>query len=962
MRRRSSGLAQAVVRTRLLDRLAAADAVVYVEAPFGFGKTMLLRQFEQIDDRVALIGSDPTAPDATEAILALLDRSGPESVVVAVDDASERVELVLRLAEHPALRSLILADRLIAPAIVDALDDFESERLGTADLRFDEAEIQRALATSMPHGTPAGIEALSFVLRPASEGWPFAINHMVETVASSSDPQSRARELAYPGPDIQRIVERYLRSIDPQVADAIEIIGHFDAFTGPCINTLIGPQGLQTARAGGAILTVTEGIWYRLPRLVTGVVRTSGELPADMARILAPVMIGSGGLIQGLRTSIEAGCFEDAADTLREIPQSRLDEVDQQALIDVIRSLREVVDQPHLALIQARAHFSMADLGSNVELLRQALDLAEAGLASTGSGSYAAMALEARIELLFSQMHASDIDVLGEARELRRSIDRSVSPGLALRLDEIETMMKVQSSDLLEVAAGVDELRRVAMRWKNLGQRGRASAALRRLAAMPLIHLGRYQEGLEALEDAQPLAWDRLIDRTLTLELTCRFLTVSGRLDGIDQKLKEAWALANATGLPWIKGYLHWCELWLATYRGDATATLRALGHAEREFGPLMAHETGALLKSEAAIALAVLRDLDGAEVQLRGAEQILPEGGLEIEFARSAVAARRGDSIEDLDLIIENLRERHGVPPHRAWRLTADRAIALHRSGDRDGANEQHARSLEQAAAVHQRELAHRLLEPVFGQNGRPPGQLRPLRVNVLGTFEVLHGDDPIEVPQGRISIALKMLALSESPVALDVVLEALWPDCDPEIGRRRIKNVVARLRTLVGADRIVRGEDSLALDPAVQVDLWQFESLIRQSFSLDDPDPTQALNRMVRALESYGGDLLPSDLYDDWIAERRTTARARALSCLDRIFDIEPEHRPSAAWILDVVLRIDANDDRRLLRVARQAMLENHDACARAALDRAVAAADRLGIDVGNEVEDLRFFLSAR
>ena len=77
-----------------------------------------------------------------------------------------------------------------------------------------------------------------------------------------------------------------------------------------------------------------------------------------------------------------------------------------------------------------------------------------------------------------------------------------------------------------------------------------------------------------------------------------------------------------------------------------------------------------------------------------------------------------------------------------------------------------------------------------------------------------------------------------------------------------------------------------------------------------------------------------------------------------MDHVFDLRSQ-RPAAAWLLDVLLRVDAEDDTRLLRVTRQALVEGHHSCARAALERALAVAQDLGVSLDDEIHDLRFLL---
>ena len=104
--------------------------------------------------------------------------------------------------------------------------------------------------------------------------------------------------------------------------------------------------------------------------------------------------------------------------------------------------------------------------------------------------------------------------------------------------------------------------------------------------------------------------------------------------------------------------------------------------------------------------------------------------------------------------------------------------------------------------------------------------------------------------------------------------IIEALWPEADPDAGRHRLQVAVSSLRRLfvghgAGARLIVRDGDAyrLALPPDADVDVWRVEQSLRRAVdarSVGDPDSEKAA--LFGALTAYGGTLLPMDGPAEW------------------------------------------------------------------------------------------------
>src|SRR5437879_5829114 len=95
-----------------------------------------------------------------------------------------------------------------------------------------------------------------------------------------------------------------------------------------------------------------------------------------------------------------------------------------------------------------------------------------------------------------------------------------------------------------------------------------------------------------------------------------------------------------------------------------------------------------------------------------------------------------------------------------------------------------------------------------------RRRGQM-DVRVRVLGGFEV-EGVAPHQLGSRKARTLLKVLAMARGrPVAVDELIERLWPDDEgaPSRPDEQVAVLVSRLRAVLGSDRLVRTGAGLCL-----------------------------------------------------------------------------------------------------------------------------------------------------
>jgi DNA-binding SARP family transcriptional activator len=141
-----------------------------------------------------------------------------------------------------------------------------------------------------------------------------------------------------------------------------------------------------------------------------------------------------------------------------------------------------------------------------------------------------------------------------------------------------------------------------------------------------------------------------------------------------------------------------------------------------------------------------------------------------------------------------------------------------------------------------------------------------------LLGRFEVaVNGGTVADSGWSRRHAAtlVKLLALAPGRrLHREEVLDTVWPEDDLDDAVPKLHKAAHYARRATGrADAIVLRNETAELfaGSAVEVDAASFETLARAALTAGDRAMAQ------RALTMYGGELLPQDPYEDWVAPRR-------------------------------------------------------------------------------------------
>jgi predicted ATPase/DNA-binding SARP family transcriptional activator len=141
---------------------------------------------------------------------------------------------------------------------------------------------------------------------------------------------------------------------------------------------------------------------------------------------------------------------------------------------------------------------------------------------------------------------------------------------------------------------------------------------------------------------------------------------------------------------------------------------------------------------------------------------------------------------------------------------------------------------------------------------------------IRLLGRFGIEVGGGPVDTPWRlrKAKTLVKLVALAPGRrVHRDVLIEQLWPHGDGASGVNNLHQVMHAARRVIGADHLVLRDGVVVLggDGKVSVDVDDFAALASTALV------SGAADDLRRALDAWGGELLPEDLYEDWAAPHR-------------------------------------------------------------------------------------------
>jgi DNA-binding SARP family transcriptional activator len=173
-------------------------------------------------------------------------------------------------------------------------------------------------------------------------------------------------------------------------------------------------------------------------------------------------------------------------------------------------------------------------------------------------------------------------------------------------------------------------------------------------------------------------------------------------------------------------------------------------------------------------------------------------------------------------------------------------------------------------------------------------------LRIRALGRTRVeteeiaIEGDWLLQRP-GQL---LKYLVCQRGrPAHVDEIVEALWPEAGVT-GRNTVRHYVHVLRERVEPSRprrapssfIVSSGSAYALDPRVEVDVDEFQSLVSAGLGAWPQPGTGEVTRiqnLEQAMSLYRGDLISEEPFAEWAFAERELMRSLAFRALSSLIE---------------------------------------------------------------------------
>ncbi|MFI5272661.1 MAG: BTAD domain-containing putative transcriptional regulator [Ktedonobacterales bacterium] len=243
----------------------------------------------------------------------------------------------------------------------------------------------------------------------------------------------------------------------------------------------------------------------------------------------------------------------------------------------------------------------------------------------------------------------------------------------------------------------------------------------------------------------------------------------------------------------------------------------------------------------------------------------------------------------------------------------------------------------------VAEQEAAPRTDLAGAGEGITQPEETGVIRVFALGDARVLIGDNRItRWPRPRLRELLCFMLDRAEPVRRDVILDAIWPDKDPEAADDEFRKARSDLKKVLGGPWIAQQDGRWHLTITCWHDVRVFERLLVEGARLKHAGETRAAALQLRQAVSLWSAPYLDDVYSDWTILRRETLLRNYLDALEQLAGLELElrHYEYAAPLCYTILEAEPYRERahRMLMscfIARGELgraVEQFTACTRA------------------------------
>ena len=176
---------------------------------------------------------------------------------------------------------------------------------------------------------------------------------------------------------------------------------------------------------------------------------------------------------------------------------------------------------------------------------------------------------------------------------------------------------------------------------------------------------------------------------------------------------------------------------------------------------------------------------------------------------------------------------------------------------------------------------LVGRIGKTILGEVAPPRALPKSIHLEVrcLGRFKISLAGNQVERWQSvkAKSVFQYLLMRPRQPIVKEVLMEMLWPECDPRVASNNLKAAIHGLRRTL--DDLIEGEKSFScllflqgsymINP--EVDLWVDVDEFQRHWALGrrfekESKSTEAAREYERAEVLYQGDYLEDEPYEEW------------------------------------------------------------------------------------------------
>lgn len=949
------GYGKTALAVELGDVLDVATAIARLRDGDGDPASLVTRLAEAfrergLSDLAGALDDERDDPRSAADRLVSALSAGPDATVLVVDEFDHLDPEGCALVEHlmrtlPAHARLVLVGRALPRQLVTALTGATS--LGQPDLAFTVDETTGVLGRAGVAEPAAWAPSLQQLV----DGWPLAVDLAASRLAQSVDVEAELARMEAAPVLVSRLLETSLALLDGADVRAVRQLALLPRLPLEAGERAVGATGLVArASVAGVPLHLGDDGYVDIPDPVRETLAIQTRLASEVAIRVARAFADLGAGADAVRVLVAAGETDRAAAAAAALAPRELSRLDVRELRALLSSIpADAVDRHPRALLHlARACEASAERDLRTGLLERVVELVRGD-----------RVLEREVDAEVARDLVRD----GRVDEAAGSADRLLAEAGA---DELHTRVRALhvlgrthawSGEPEGLAAAEPLLTEAAELYRALGHHTARAHALLALAYDVQTLGGRFEAAVATLESALAGLPGRSRLRGVVLVFQGEALIDLGRLAEAEARLGEAEALGRLFGDTRTLAYVAWLRARGAASLGDVARVRAQLTEAERHRGAWFDHHTGAEFLAEAALLLDQTGEAGSAEMYLERAAAREAEAPRYVRLAKAAIATRRGDPGRAEELLV-GVAALPDLEVRESWRVALLRAWAAKRDGNRAraAAHAREAFALARATEApdlpfrREPELAAALL-PLLDDVARSGP---PATVTLLGGFDVHRAGVRPTLPPGRPEALVKLVALRGGRIASEEAIELLWTGVEPDSGRKRLRNVLNRLRDRAG-ELVTRDGDALCLPAGTQIDVVVFEQTAMAAVA--EPDTGAAVEHGRVALALYAGEVLPDDRYADWAAEPRERLRSRALAVLD-LLAAHAEGKGSideALRLLERGIELDRLDESRYLRTAVLLLRQGKRGRAIDVLRAAAVAVRELGLEPSPEHREL-------